>query len=81
MPYENETDFAKIPYPNAGEESSAAEEAYRSGIPDIYFELLVKALSNANADGTLQESFQVGTTRWPIGTRSILSSISACTWR
>ena len=59
MPYPNETPFTKTPYPSSGNVSSAAEEAYRSGIPDGYLEILVKALSDENADGTLQESFQV----------------------
>jgi hypothetical protein len=59
MPYPNETPFTKTPYPSSGNVSSAAEEAYRSGIPDGYLEILVKALSDENADGTLQDSFQV----------------------
>lgn len=59
MTYTYETDFTQIPYPAAGETSSASEEAYRSSIPDWYFEILVKAFADDNGDGTLADSFQV----------------------
>jgi len=59
MGYGGSTDWLGIPKPLAGETSSAAEEALRSDIPDWVLEILTKALTDANGDGTLGDGFQV----------------------
>ena len=53
------TDWLNIPVPAAGDVSSAAEESLRSNIPDWVLEILTKALTDENGDGTLGDGFQV----------------------
>ena len=53
------TDWLNIPVPAAGDDSSVAEEALRSNIPDWVLEILTKALTDENGDGTLGDGFQV----------------------
>jgi len=53
------TDWLNIPVPAAGDVSSAADEALRSNIPDWVLEIITKALTDENGDGTLGDGFQV----------------------
>ncbi|HUU53429.1 MAG TPA: hypothetical protein VMY87_00790, partial [Armatimonadota bacterium] len=59
MLYTHETDLAHIPFPAAGDRSSASEEAYRSQIPEWLVENLLRGLAGDDVDATIAQGFTV----------------------